>query len=157
MQETHDESYECPTAAEASGASRLDEDPDQVVLVGGGWSGAIGHACSITRTWPERLTSKGRYIEWERISMSEFFLSPAAAILIAQGKPIQDFFPPDVSFALRSGRTLSTGPYFFLKGRLAKLTNPPPRLLDVVLGRVAKCPADMRMEDLRGLLLEQVL
>jgi hypothetical protein len=160
MQETHDEGNERSAATEAGGAYRLDEDSHEVKieLLGAGWAGPIGHAHDFNLQIPLRFKSKGRHIVWEKLSIKEFFFAPAAAILVAQGRPIQDFFPPDVMFAfIPKARILACGPYFFLKGRLTGPTHPPLRLIDLVLGCVVKCPEDMPMEELRGLLLEQVM
>lgn len=134
----------------------MDEGTDQVELRGGGWNGPIGYMPALDMTNGLVLKERSVLVQWQRIDIPEFFLCPAAAILIAQGKPIQDFFPPDVGFFYQ-GASVSCGPYFFLKGRLTKPAQPPPRLMDVVLGRVDKCPEDMKMEELRGLLLERVM
>jgi hypothetical protein len=97
-------------------------------------------------------------ITWTKLELEEFVFSQPAAILIAQGKPIQELFPPDVRFVYRAdAHVVGYGPYFFLKGELSKPIDPPPRLKGVILARVAFAPHDMPMEVIRGKLLEQVL
>jgi len=135
----------------------VDESADHVVeLRGGGWKGAIGYGCEFTFKTPLRVI--GIPIVWEAFEIPEFFFNPPAAMLIMQGKLLQDFFPPDVYFAMRGvPHTISRGPYFLLKGEYSKPQNPPPRLKNMVLGHVLEAPPDMKMEDLRARLLEYVL
>lgn len=132
----------------------LDGNTHEVALLGGGWSAAIGYGLLRSHTIGLRIAE----ITWNRLELDEFVFSQPAAILVAQGKPVQDLFPPDVHFEMRAdGQVISYGPFFFLKGVLSKPTDPPPRLRDVVLARVLFAPASIPMETVRGKLLEQVL
>jgi hypothetical protein len=135
----------------------VDEGADQVIeLRGGGWKGAIGYGREFRFKTPLRVV--GMPIVWESFEVTEFFFHQPAALLIAQGKLLQDFFPPDVYFAMRGvAQPISRGPYFLLKGEYSKPQNPPPRLKNMVLAHVLEAPKDMKMEDLRARLLEYVL
>jgi hypothetical protein len=156
MQTTSDEGHERADASASSGTCGVDEDTYKIELYGGGWSGAIGHAhegqFAVPHTW------KG--IRWEHIRIPEFFLGHTAAMLVAQGMLLKDLFPPMSFFRIHAKEgdlVPSHGPYILLKGQLTKPDNPPSRLRDVVLAHVFEAPEGMKMEELQGLLLQQVL
>jgi hypothetical protein len=157
MQEAHDEGRERADSAASGGAGGVDEGTNIVVeLRGGGWRGAIGYGREFTFKTPLRVI--GLPILWEAFEVPEFFFHQPAALLIAQGKLLQDFFPPDVYFAMKDvPHAISRGPYFLLKGEYSKPMDPPPRLKNMVLAHVLEAPSDMKMEDLRARLLEYVL
>jgi hypothetical protein len=159
MQETHDESHELAAPAPAGEARGMDQDTDQVgqlvELRGGGWKNAVGYAREFSVEHACR--DENARIVWQSVMFPEFFLNPAAAMLVAQGKLLQDFFPPDVYFRTDGEkRVLSRGPYFFLKGEYAKPNDPPPRLKGLLLARVLEAPCEMKMEELRAWLLQHV-
>jgi hypothetical protein len=154
MQEAHDEGIERAPAAAADQSGRLDASAYEVELLGGGWSGVIG---SGRVSGHVRGLCVGRIV-WNMIELHELVLCQAAGILVVQGKPIQDFFPPDTRLVRADNQDLVCyGPFFFLKGTLSRPADPPMRLKNVVLGRVFSAPEDLSMEAVRGKLLEQVL
>jgi hypothetical protein len=138
----------------------LVEDTYKVELYGGGWSGVIGYARAFEFRTQRFVRKELDVICWESVEIPEFFIGHAQAILVAQGMPLKELFPFN-SFlkvhAKEGDLTFSHGPYIFLKGRLAKPNDPPPRLKDVLIAHVISAPDGMSMERLQALLLEQVL
>jgi hypothetical protein len=162
MQTVSDEGHERAGAPAAGGTGGVDEDSYEVELRGGGWSGAIGRLEEYTiktqRTRVDLLNEDSPIIVWECLQIPEFFIAPAAALLIAQGMQLRELFPDSSYFITRpSNLVFSNGPYIFLKGQLTKPHSPPPRLLNVVLAHVTRAPEGMPMEKLMGLLLQLVL
>ncbi len=131
----------------------MDEGPHRVALVGGGWSGPIGHCRDFKWTRPVRTGS----IEWESIESSAFVFSQTAALLVAQGMKLSQLLPPDVRFDLSSvGVEGPTGPFLLLKGTLSTPDSPPMRLKDMVLARLTRVPVGMSEADVLSDLLRSV-
>lgn len=156
MQETSDEGRERADAPAATRAGGVDENTYQVELRGP--NGLIGHADDFVFKSPHRIFKDDLKVEWESVEVKELFLSQAQALLVAQGMLLKELFPPNSYFMVRPDNIIfSHGPYIFLKGAPAKVTDPPPRLKGIVLAHVISAPEGMPMEKLQGLILEQAL
>ena len=161
MQETQNEGDERAGSPADTGAGGVDQGPHQVTceyieLCGDGWQNRIGYARDYSVASERTIPNED--VHYDLVVLPELWLEQAPALLIAQGRAIQDFFPPDVYFRLEQSKyIISRGPYFFLKGTLTKPHDPPLRLKGVTLAHVRSAPPEMKMEKLRGLLLEQVL
>lgn len=152
MQTEQNEGGSCPGSGQAETAGRLDQDSRQVELRGGGWPGVIAHC----RTLLYDSAQPQSDLEGLVIRIPELMLSQAAALLITQGMPLQDFFPPDVHFSAPPEPTKIDGPFLLLQGRLSDLWDPPPRLKDVVLVKVRSAPDTISRNELLAAFLALV-
>ena len=152
MQKTPDESDRGTASAEAGGAGRLDTNPDEVVLRGGGWAGNIarftGRLSCLTVSLP-------RYkVSYMRLAADALVFEQAAAVLVVEGMMMQDLLQDT---RIEQGSTLWPGPFLLLGGVLSPAWDPPMRLQNICLAQLREFPADMTRETLFGILLHDAL
>jgi hypothetical protein len=118
-----------------------------------GWTGSIWRCFNIIATRVEQDE-----LVWDRYDIDVLRLSHTAALLLQQGLPTGDLFPPDGFLFMPTSRREPppSGPFLFLAGRPV-LSDPPPRVEEVTLGHVLRAPRDMKPEQLLGQLVETTL
>lgn len=96
---------------------------------------------------------------WRCFNFKELRLSASAALLILQGMPIKDIFPPDASLIEEpdeGAMVIHTGPFIFLKGTFDSL-HSPVCIHDMVVAGILEAPKGVEEKVLLGALLEEVL
>lgn len=150
MQAIQDEGRQRSSGAQGDTAQRLDENPNRIELKGGGWPSAIAHCNSLTF-----VDGEADGITFVRLEIPELFFSHAASILLAQGMPVQDFFPPDTYFA-KAGKKLVRGPFVYLAGELSPLYDPPMRLQRTLFAALSHVPEGLSREEVLSKLFQAV-
>jgi hypothetical protein len=134
----------------------VDQDPNRVARVelhGSGWAGPLGYCPTFTLSIP---WAQDAAVTWETIT-ADIVWSQAVALLILQGKPLQDFFNASSFCAITStgfARKLTMGPHMFLRGTQSSPAQPQSKLTGAVLARVTRAPAGWTRDQLLAHLLK---
>ena len=144
-----DEGNGGPAPARADGARRVLSDPKGVTFSAPGWTGPIWRC-----NWVHLARVHQGDVIWDRYDIDAVRVSHVAALLLQQGMPTSELFPPNGHF--EAGVEVHPGPFFFLAGRVV-LFDPPPRIEMITLGRLIIAPMGAPLEQIIGRLVETVL
>lgn len=106
-------------------------------LCASGWQSPIGTIRGLHLTRIEKK-SEEKTLTWYKLAIDELVLSRPAALLVIQGMPLKNLFPPDCAFCTENTTSpviVFNAPIVLLDREVRLLANPP-KLTKVTLGMV---------------------
>lgn len=129
MPTTSDEGCGNPPARNPPAGPRIYESTQGLTLEAQGRQSPVGFTRKFHVTPRSTLVGE-RAVAWNHIEIPTFYLSQAASLLVLQGLPLSQLFPPD------SRLEDLAGPFALLSADTRELHSGAPRLRFVVLAQV---------------------
>lgn len=137
MSTAHDESSGSPSGSGTNPPGGLQSYPEQLTLRASGWQSPIGTVRGLRLARIEKKAEE-KALAWYKLHIDELVLSRPAALLVIQGMPLKNLFPPDCAFCFENtmNPVVNFDAPIVLLNREVRLLSNPPKLTHVALGVV---------------------